>query len=332
MDPVTHIASGILGGQAVRNPLQQDRYLLFFCIIAAWLPDIDNFIGFLGPEFYLVYHRGLTHSFFGGFLLAAILAGLFRIFIKSFPILYGFILAYACIVIHIFLDLITSYGTQILFPLTSTRYSIPSVFILDPLYTLVMIYLSYKSFRSLKKRKTLAMIGLLWVFIYPTVNLSIRYTLHYHVEKQLRSAGMVFDNVDISTDVLSPFYWKVIVEDATSYQIGGISLFHVTTPIDFTAYTKADRQLLQRFGEQAALFKIYKWFTDYTIMWEEQSGHDTMITFGDLRFSTTVPFLRNLRETGGFPFALTAVLNNNRELVKYHYYGPGRTKREKQLE
>jgi inner membrane protein len=143
---------------------------------------------------------------------------------------------------------------------------------------------------------------------------------------------MVFDNLDVSTDVLSPFYWKVIVEDATSYQVGGLSLFQVNAPIDFTAYKKADRQLLQRFGEQASLFRIYNWFTDYTIMWEEQSGHDTMITFGDLRFSTTVPFLRNLRETGRLPFALTAVLNKNRKLVKYYYSGPGRTTTIEQLE
>ncbi|MBD3326546.1 hypothetical protein GF339_18320, partial [candidate division KSB3 bacterium] len=61
MDPVTHITAGVLGAQAIRRPLR-DRYFLLFCILAAWLPDIDNLIGFLGPEFYLVHHRGLTHS------------------------------------------------------------------------------------------------------------------------------------------------------------------------------------------------------------------------------------------------------------------------------
>lgn len=318
MDPVTHIVSGAIGGQAVRNPHRRDRYLLVFCILAGWLPDIDNFMGFLGTEFYLIYHRGFTHSVFGGLLLAAILTGIFKLFISSFPILRGFLLAYALTLVHIFLDLITSYGTQIFFPLTNTRYSITSVFIIDPLYTLVMGYLLYKSFRSVKIRKTFAIAGLIWVFLYPTINLGIRYTLHHHIEKTLSDKGMIFDNIDVSTDVFSPFFWKVIVEDATSYQIGGLSLFDPTRPLDFTQYTKADPQLLQQFGTQEPLFNTYAWFTDYTIMQEEQSGQETKIIFSDLKFSTTVPFLQKFQENRESPFALIAIIDQNRRLVRYY--------------
>jgi inner membrane protein len=82
MDPVTHLAAGAIGAQAIRKS-RRDRRLLVFCILAAWLPDIDNFIGFLGMEFYLVHHRGLTHSFIGGVLLAAVFVGMFKLFARS---------------------------------------------------------------------------------------------------------------------------------------------------------------------------------------------------------------------------------------------------------
>ncbi len=143
---------------------------------------------------------------------------------------------------------------------------------------------------------------------------------------------MRFNHVEVSTEVFSPFFWKVIVENATSYQVGGLRLFHLNTPIDFTEYTKADRKLLQKLGKQVSLFNTYAWFTDYTIMREETSENETLITFGDLRFASAVPFIQNLRENGELPFALTAVLDENQKLVRYYYHRPGRTKMIEHLE
>lgn len=120
MDIFTHITAGAIGAQAIRRP-RRDRYLLLFCILAATLPDIDNFIGFWGQKFYMIHHRGLTHSFIGGILLVAIFVGIFKLFVKPFPFKRGLLLAYLFIALHIFLDLITSYGTQIFSPLSRTR-------------------------------------------------------------------------------------------------------------------------------------------------------------------------------------------------------------------
>ncbi len=325
MDPFTHITAGAIGAQAIRRPLR-DRYLLLFCILAAWLPDIDNFIGFLGPEFYLIYHRGLTHSFIGGILLAAVFVWVFKLFVKPFPFKRGFILAYLFIALHIFLDLITSYGTQILYPLTNTRYMLTSVFIIDPVYTFVMLYLMYRTFKSRKTRKMIAIAGVIWIFLYPAINLGIRYTLEYHVEARLKNDGKTFTRLDLSTDILSPFFWKVIVDAGKSYQIGGISLFKPNAPISFTHFQKADRTILQELGKSASLFHTFAWFFDYPIMISKTTddGKKTTITFGDLRFASTIPFIQNLRGNEELPFGLTAILDENRKLVGYIYHSPGR--------
>jgi DNA polymerase-3 subunit alpha len=70
-------------------------FLLLFCVLASWLPDIDNLAGFFGPEFYLVHHRGVTHSFLGGLLLAVVFAALLHHWDRTLPLVTGSLVAYA---------------------------------------------------------------------------------------------------------------------------------------------------------------------------------------------------------------------------------------------
>ncbi|MCK4469305.1 MAG: metal-dependent hydrolase, partial [Desulfobacterales bacterium] len=78
MDPITHITAGVLSSQVVPKPFSR-RFIILFCIIAAWLPDIDNLAGLIGPEFYLIHHRGITHSLTGALLLSILLVAIFRL-------------------------------------------------------------------------------------------------------------------------------------------------------------------------------------------------------------------------------------------------------------
>jgi inner membrane protein len=245
-----------------------------------------------------------------------------------YPFKKGFILAYIFIALHIFLDLITSYGTQILFPLTNTRYALTSVFILDPIYTFVMVYLMYRTFKTPNIRKTLAIVGVVWIFLYPAVNLGIRYTLQYYIEGKLRTEGMEFTRIDVSTDILTPIFWKVIVDDGTAYHIGGVSLLRPTAPISFTSFQKADQKLFQTLGKSASLFNTYQWFFDFPIVRTEISkdGKETRVMLEDLRFASTVSFIQNLRTSQNLPFSLIAVLNEKKQLIRYYYNGTGQAK------
>ncbi len=205
MDPVTHITTGALGAQVVRRPYE-GRFITLFSIIASWLPDIDNLAGIIGPEFYIIHHRGITHSIMGGFFLSSLLVVVFRLFIRSFPIAKGFIISYLLILVHIFLDLITLYGTQIFFPFTSRRYSRECVFIIDPFYTFLMVIIPYLSVQSKINKKKIAILGLVWVFLYPMANLGIKYTLQNSIEGDLKKKRIVFERVHVLSEVFTPFF------------------------------------------------------------------------------------------------------------------------------
>ncbi len=323
MEPLTHIASGALGACVARRP-SEGRYITLFCIAAAWLPDIDNLAGFAGPEFYLIHHRGITHSILGGFVLSGLLVAIFRLFIKSFPIKRGLAISYLLILVHIFLDLITSYGTQIFYPITNMRYSVESVFIIDPFYTLIMVTILCFSLLNKKNKKKVAILGFVWLFLYPMINLGIRHIVQYRVENRLKGNKAVFDKVHISPDALTPVFWKVIVEDDTSYQIGGLSLLDLGKPIDYKEFKRAKPDLFKRFGKYVSIFNTYFWFAGYPIMETKTSHNGMIITFGDLRFSSTVGFARNLLKNKQLPFSLTAILDQNHKITGYYYFHHGK--------
>ena len=82
-------------------------------------PDLDFVVGFAGPVSYLENHRGVTHSLILLPLWALGLSWLFAKIVREpggWRALYG--ITAMAIGLHIAFDLITGYGTMLLWPLT----------------------------------------------------------------------------------------------------------------------------------------------------------------------------------------------------------------------
>ena len=331
MEPITHIASGALVGQSLRSRYP-GRMILFFCILAAWIPDIDNLAGFVSPEFYLLFHRGITHSIVGGLGVAAILAGLFRLFSRNIPFREYFAIAYGCVLLHIFLDVITSYGTMILSPFTNTRFSIHAVYIVDPIYTPIAAILLILSFFLKRRRTAFAIAGLVWIFVYPMTNYAIKGTVERSVTAQLNKQQIAYSKVHVTADMLAPIYWKVVVENGGEYGVESLNILHLNGPLKLERFQKADPKLMNKLGKQASMFKTYAWFSLYPIMKESNTKEGEKITFGDLRFYVSNPIGKKILNNREMPFTLIAYLNGKGKLTKYVYLRPGRVKFEQHFQ
>jgi inner membrane protein len=138
MDIVTH---GVIGAVAARGGFSQrlGRPATVALVAGALLPDVDVVTGFFDQMAAIKYHRGLTHSFIGAIPLAFVAAAFFWKWRNagSYWILAGLI--YLGVVLHILSDLATSYGTMLFFPLSAKRYALDWVFILDPVYTAILL-------------------------------------------------------------------------------------------------------------------------------------------------------------------------------------------------
>jgi len=159
MDTITHGIVGALIGKAFfagrdepadnGKPGHSDvgaRVAIVACTLGSIFPDIDTFAGPLAhnPFAIMEWHRSITHSLVMLPVWALLLALLTRVLARwrewqspSWPRLF---LIYAVgLASHIFLDVITSFGTMVWSPVRYTRVSWDWMFIID--FTLVALAL-----------------------------------------------------------------------------------------------------------------------------------------------------------------------------------------------
>jgi membrane-bound metal-dependent hydrolase YbcI (DUF457 family) len=155
MDTITHGIVGALIGKAFfaddlppnapswhERPRSADRVAIISATLGSIFPDIDVFAGPLAHNSMamMTWHRNITHSLVMlpvWAVLLALLTGLLARWLRwpspPFPTL---VLIYAVgLGSHVFLDLITSFGTMIWSPLDYTRPALDWLFIIDLMLT-----------------------------------------------------------------------------------------------------------------------------------------------------------------------------------------------------
>uniref|UniRef100_I2Q1Y7 Putative membrane-bound metal-dependent hydrolase n=1 Tax=Desulfovibrio sp. U5L TaxID=596152 RepID=I2Q1Y7_9BACT len=318
MDPVTHVAAGVLIGQAAKDRFPAGRVLVPLAAFAAWMPDLDNIVTFFGPEAYMRYHRGLTHSLLGCALLAWLLALAAGKLWRDAGTGRFFILFYICTLSHLFLDCITSYGTGLFLPFSDMRVSFPSVYIIDPVYTLALIGLAVAGFLRPAARKRLAVAGLAVMLAWPALGFGVGHYVAGRAGTLLAAKGEAVKAIYAQPDAFAPLWWKVVADEGDEYVLTGMDLSSPDTLLPERRYRKAAPAELAALGRAAPVFSQYVWFTDFPVITTTASPEGTTLTFQDLRFMAVNPLVAKVRGPA-VPFTLTAYLDSAGRLMRALY-------------
>lgn len=140
MDTLTHGIAGALVARSILDE-RQGRGATLALTLGSVFPDSDVFSNFFIADRLarLEVHRGLTHSVVALPFWALLLGGLTCLVIRRnrwwfFSCLYGMGIA-----LHIFMDLITSFGTMIWSPLSKARVAWDTTFIIDLVFTSIVL-------------------------------------------------------------------------------------------------------------------------------------------------------------------------------------------------
>ena len=138
MDNITHGLAGLLLAQAGFRQ-RYGAVATVALVVGVELPDMDAVFALGGPVMEFVHHRGITHSIVGGIGIALLgAAGIYGLRRQlSYWRLVG--LVYLGVLLHIWMDYLTSYGTQVLLPFDAGHYTADAVFIIDYFYSGIMI-------------------------------------------------------------------------------------------------------------------------------------------------------------------------------------------------
>ncbi len=137
MDPVTHVTSGLLLSQVLPGPSR--AWSAVAGLVFTLLPDIDWFLVYWDRLAFIRHHRGFTHSLLAVPLFALLGAALGRALGGPRWFRPLLLLGLAVLGVHLLLDLATSYGTQILNPLSRRRFTLDWLFIIDPYFTFFLL-------------------------------------------------------------------------------------------------------------------------------------------------------------------------------------------------
>lgn len=116
MDPITHTCSGILIGQGLRPQPAVRRTTLLVAGLAGFAPDFDSVSYLWGAEAFYRLHHTYTHTLLGIAVLAVVLAGIERVWIKHISFARLLALNAAGCTIHLCGDLIALWPLRILWP------------------------------------------------------------------------------------------------------------------------------------------------------------------------------------------------------------------------
>ena len=234
MDSLSQIVLGASVQGAILGKYQGRKAYLYGAMLGT-LPDLDVFIHYGDPISNMTYHRGFSHSLI--VLTAVGLAGAWLISRyhqwRDMPLPYStkrLALAMTlALTTHPILDSFTVYGTQLLWPLQEslalTPFSIASVFIIDPLYTIPLLIAMIFGF--IKGRKlAIFKTGLLanyqrlavWMLIISSSYLMLSVGLKYYAQDQAEQtlAAANIDNiVRIKTMPVLPttLMWRTVAQD-----------------------------------------------------------------------------------------------------------------------
>jgi membrane-bound metal-dependent hydrolase YbcI (DUF457 family) len=179
MDTITHGIAGALIGKGFFSR-KAARVAIFSASIGAMFPDIDVIVDIFSrdPLAIVKYHRVITHSFFALPFFAAALAWLTRAGARFLRDRYAqfkdlespswamLTLIYAIgIASHIILDGMTSFGTQMWYPLSRQRVAWDLLFILDFCFTALVLLPQFVAWIYSRRDKAASRAVALWLIL-----------------------------------------------------------------------------------------------------------------------------------------------------------------------
>ena len=285
MDTVTHALLGTAIAEAGFRSKLGKRALIAGAIYGS-LPDADMFLVILDPKHMLNYHRAASHSIILAFIAAPLLGWLaWKFGKKTGSILIWSFLALLAVLSHDLLDLFTSWGTEIFYPFSNTRFAISALPIVDPLITLPLIgvLVSTIILKNLKIRRIAAALALLWCISYTAMGYNFSNQAIKLLSK-LKPAGFEVIQAQAAANPGTILLWHVALRDKdNNFFIGDVKSLknEVFNTKQFTSiHDKRLNSILN-----ATEFEIHRRTSRDMLLIEKNEKENNIIVFRDMRYA-----------------------------------------------
>lgn len=315
MDSVTHGLAGALIAETgfAQHLGTRARWVLTG---AAILPDIDILYRLKGISTYLENHRGFTHSFTGILFIGILIGSLFGRLDRERRYLPWISACWVALLSHQLLDLITSYGTIVLYPFSKTRYYFDWIFIIDIFFSLILLTSLLIARQRLEHRRRRATIGIAVACCYVAF-CAANHTLALHQLKQsARDHNLTYYSAAAVPQFGLPFWWSGILDTGSHYYQSRFWSFKKPDP-PFQVFNKTNGSFFEQKARESEIGILYYWFARYPVVSERVEGKFHIVEFSDLRFYMRVQVRKTLKVRK--PFVLRIKMDNAGKIIESRF-------------
>jgi len=286
MDPLTQ---GLLGASLSQSASKKQHLVVAGALglLSGMAPDLDALIrSESDPLLALEFHRQFTHSLLFipmGSLICAL--ALYPLFAKRCGLSFKQIWLYCALGYgtHALLDSCTTYGTQLLWPLTNERFAWNTISIIDPVYTIPILILLVLA--TWKRTPWLARAAFAWALIFPTFGMIQRdraEAIGWQLAQERQHDPIRLDAKPSFANIL---VWKVVYETEGHYHVDAVRVGTSvkTYPGESIAKLNVNRDFpwLDPNSQQAKDIERFRWFSNGFI---SQDPNDALRVI-DVRYS-----------------------------------------------
>ena len=294
VDSLTQLTLGAAVGEATLGHRIGNKALYWGAALGT-LPDLDVLLNpFISNVTALGIHRGLTHSIafwgLGALLVGTLLHRLYRR--EAVPWAQWTLMAGLVLSTHALLDAFTTYGTQLLFPITNYPVIFGTIFIIDPVFTLpllVGIGVAWRRAPRSRIRYWANMTGLLISTTYLMLTIPSKMLAQQAFSVGYEQAGIPVERTFTKPTAFNNVLWQSVGETEDAFYVGSYSHFDGRAPTSFERIPKR-HGLLDDLPDTQALKRL-RWFSrGYYTVSQDSNGtlyvHDLRFGRSDMGLST----------------------------------------------
>lgn len=285
MDSVTQASLGAAAGYLCWHK-ELGRKALITGAVLGTLPDLDILLYPLMDQVERLYwHRGESHSIFF-ILFGTIATTLLMRRLDSLNILSLRKAAVGTLVIyvtHILIDLCTIYGTQLLAPVSRTGYGFGNFFIIDPLFTLVLLLgIAGAAIFKPKTGHRCNSAGLLLASLYMLWSFSIQAFADAKFQKSAKTLNASITRQLTTAAPFTTFLWRHMVETDDGFFLAYWSVFDTPDRTIKFQFIPKQQHIVEPIVNSRT-FRAVAWFSKGWWCVIESDGHFAKVV--DMRFS-----------------------------------------------